>query len=298
MQYKGKRVNLSNYNKEFENLSRDSRDVIRSAILDDTPLGVYVDKFGRDPYMLWQIKLGLDEYLDSRWFSIAKSGEALYKVRELSNKGINIDILLDFVTEETPDVYLGYVLRWYEMGVNVEKYKFDILPEKLLNVFDFGLKRGFPMYLFNTGKAYRYSERYIKSCLVIMSNRKSIEGFLDGDWDESILETLGEYSKSKYYDRVIKYTEKCITLSLLEALLKCVKSGMLDKDLERIFVVDEEGYYVYDSFRVEVFLKAFEKDLDFSSLLDTSLSIKDLYLRLDELELTKNTKIKGRLGKY
>ena len=80
--------------------------------------------------------------------------------------------------------------------------------------------------------------------------------------------------------------------------MKCVKSGMLDKDLERIFVVDEEGYYVYDSFRVEVFLKAFEKDLDFSSLLDTSLSIKDLYLRLDELELTKNTKIKGRLGKY
>ena len=78
MLWNGKKVNITNYNEVFRSYSTDIREVIRSAILDDTDITPYISK-KISPYLLWQIKLATDEGLDSSWFSIARNGDTLYR---------------------------------------------------------------------------------------------------------------------------------------------------------------------------------------------------------------------------
>lgn len=298
MNYKGVKVNLSNYNDVFENLSVDAREVVRSAILDDTPLGAYIDKASENPYLLWQIKLGIDDVLDTRWFGVLDSGEILYRVRQMKSKGINVDRVLDFVYVGMSRDRWEYVLDWYELGVPLEKYNLSILPESLLRVFDFGIRRGFPMHIFNTKYADRYSEDYVKNCLVIMSNKKSIQRFLDGSWDRYILGVLGEYSKSKYYDGLISFVNSNISLSVLEALYSAIRSGVPLDIMKELASVDKDELYLYSKAQIEVVRKAYEDGLDCSNLLDPKLSSKDMEEVVNELKVSQRGKIRGRLGKY
>lgn len=287
-----KRVNINNYSEIFKNYSKDIKEVIRSAILDDTPIAPYIERFKNNPYMLWQVKMSLDEGLNARWYDIIGSGRVLYNLRDMNRRGINIKPLMRYFSKGLSDSHCEYIIKWYKEGYALEKYNFDILPENLLEYFDYGIKLGYPMYLFNNG--VNFKKEYLMCCLKILSNSKNINNFLDGTWNIENLELLSKYSKSKYYDKLIQYITKEITPSVLEELFKCCKVGMPFDDIASI---DKEGLYIYSGVHISLIREAFINDWNYKSLLDTSLSINDIHSLLSSMKYSSMKKVSGRLRK-
>ena len=292
MLWGNKKVTINNYKDIFKDYSRDVNEVIRSAILDDTPIEPYIDRFRNNPYLLWQVKMSIDEGLDSFWFDVVSSGSILVDLRVLHRKGINIVPLIKYFSEGLSDSHYEYIIKWYGEGYSLSKYNFDILPDDLLESFDYGIRLGYPMHFFNNG--VQFSREYIMCCLKILSHGHSIGRFLDGSWCIENLELLSRYSKSKYYGKMIGFVSKDITPSVLVEMFECCKVGM---PLEEISVVDFNGVYVYSGVHLSIIREAYLNNWDYRSLLDTSLSINELNSRLNVMKYNSSKKVSGRLRK-
>lgn len=296
MIWKGKKVNINNYREIFKGWSNSSLEVIRSAILDDTPLEPYISAYKGEPHLLWEIKMALDEGIDLSWISSSflnsshNSFNILKDLRELKELGYNIKPIKKYLGMNLSMDHIVYILKWYKKGYSLDRYDFSILPKSLLDVFDYGLSLGYPMYLFNNGK--QYSPEYVKACLKILSNNQQVSRFLDGDWYLDVLEMLATYSKSKYYKKLIDYVTRDITTSILEELYLCCKSGM---DLKEISKLDEDGLYVYQPIKMRIIREAFVNKYDYTRLMNTELSVSNMNTMLKEMELNSMKRVSGRL---
>lgn len=291
MLWKGSKVNISNYLDVFKSYSRDIKEVIRSAILDDTPIQKYVELYKNDPYMLWQIKMALDEGVEETLLGSISSGRIVYKIRELNNKGINIKPFYKYFKKDLSDSHYDYIIKWYREGFVLDKYDFEILPSELLEIFDYGISLGYDMSIFNNG--VNFSRDYILHCVRILANKKNISIFLDGKWDIENLAMLSKYAKSRYYDKMIPYITKDITPSIIEEFYSCCRVGM---SLEEIALV-EDGVYVYSPIHISKIRDAFVDKLDYKQLLNVELSIKEINDILTNLKYNSSKKISGRLRK-
>ena len=292
MLFSGKKVNINNYLEIFKDYSKDIKEVIRGAILDDTSITPYIERFKNDPYMLWQVKMAIDEGLDSRWFELVNSGSVLLKLREMNGRGINIEPLKSYFSKGLSENHYKYIVKWYSEGYALEKYNFDILQDSLLDSFDYGISLGYPMYLFNNG--INYTKEYILCCLRMLSNGKSVQRFLDGTWNIENLELLSKYSKSKYFDKLVAYVTKEITPSVLEELYSCAKVGM---PLNEVSMIDSTGVYIYSATHIRLIREAYLNNWDYSSLLNPELSINKINSILDDMKYSSMKKVSGRLRK-
>lgn len=292
MQWGSKKVTINNYLDVFKDYSKDVKEVIRSAILDDTPIEPYIDIYKNNPYLLWQVKMSIDEGLDSFWFDVIDSGSTLVSLRALYRKGINIKPLINYFSKGLSENHYKYIIKWYGEGYSLKNYNFDILPDDLLESFDYGIKLGYPMYLFNNG--VQFSKEYIICCLKILSHGHSISRFLDGSWNIENLELLSRYSKSKYYNKLIGFVSKDITPSVLIELYECCKVGM---PIDTVSTVDSSGVYIYSGVHIAIVREAYLNNWDYASMLDTSLSINDLNSMLNVMKYNSSKKVSGRLRK-
>lgn len=293
MIWEGKLVSLSNYREIFKGYSNDTLEIIRSALIDCTPIEKYIRGFKNNPYVLWQIKLCLDEGIDEKWFKICPNGYTLSRVRALVSKGINVSPLADILENSNlSEEYFEYIIKWYEGGTYLGDYDFSILPKDLLGVFDYGIKLGFPMHLFNNGINFKYE--YVLACLRILSNKKNIGRFLDGEWDLANINLLAKYSKTKYYDKMIGHVSSSITPSVLEEIYECCKVGMPLKDVS---VLDSDGIYVFSGVHIGLAREAFLDNLDYRGILKPGISVFDATSVLNELKLNSSKRLSGRLRK-
>ena len=295
MIWKGIKVNINNYQSVFRGYPKGTLEVIRGAILDDTNLGDFIDLYGKDCHLLFEIKVSLDSGLDSDLiFSILKgssgSFDVLNKVVNIKSRGFNIKPLLRYFNIGLSVSHINYILNWYERGFSLERYDFSILPSSLLEIFDYGLSLNYPMYIFNNG--VQYEEGYIKACLKILSNKKSVDMFLDGSWYIDVLEMLSGYSKSKHYDKLLEYVTKNITTSMLEELYHCCRIGM---KLDEVSKINDDGLYVYEPVKVRIIREAFLKGYDYKKLMNPELSVLDMSTMLNTMIISPNKKISGRL---
>lgn len=292
MIWKNKRVNMSNYQEVFRGYSRPIRELVRSAIMDDTPIGNYIDKYKNNYHMLWEVKLALEVGLDPKWFDIVTSHALLSEVRVLFENGMDIEPLAKHFSMQLSSDHYKYILKWYKQGISLDKYDFSIVDRKLLSVYDSYFNLGISMEVFNTGESY--SVRYLVACVSIYRSGNDVSKFLDGKWDEENLLLLAKYSKSKYYKKMIGYVDKEVTPSLLEEMYALVKQG--SGHYEELFKV-VNGEYVYSDRKLALIRKALLKGYDYVSLIDDTLSLDDMYSKYNELELTSKRKVSGRLRK-
>lgn len=292
MIWKNKKVNLNNYLEVFKDYPRGVREVVRSAILDDSLISEYIDRYRDNPYMLWQVKMAIDEGLEEFWLVNAPSGDILDKLRELVERGININPLRKHFSLKLPTNYYNYIIKWYGDGISLDKYDFSIVPQNLLDCFDLGLTRGYDMRPFNNG--VDFDSKYMVACMSIMSNGKDITKYLKGDWDNETIMLLASYSKSKYYDKMIGYVYKEITPTVLEELFLSCKEGL---SLEEISKRDEWGTYIYMGSQIKIIREAYLSNLDYSQLYQPKWGINKLLKLRKELELNASKKVTGRLRK-
>lgn len=290
MKYNNVVLILDNFRNELSEFSVDVQDVVRSAILDDIDISEYIIPCKDDPYKLEQIRLSLKQGL--RVISTA-SGSILYKIRQLYERGIDISSLDRYEKSGVSEACLEYFLSWLEDGLNVYNINIAIIPKNLLDIFDYGIRNGYDMTPFNTGKSY--TSDYIRVCLKMASNGKSIDMFTSKNWDILVLSELAGVSKKlslvKWNDLVSNITEY-MGVARIKSLIKCTKSGMPLEGLNK----DINGQYVFSVEDIEYIYGAYINGYDYKSLLELD-SGRDVAEAFHNMDLNSNKILGGKLRK-
>ena len=290
MKYKGVDLILDNFRDELYEFSVDIQDVVRSSILDNVDISPYIKQCKDNPYKLDQIRLGMKEGMNKIFFSV--DGEVLYQIRKIMKRGVNLKQIEKQLENKLSDEYIEYMLKWVDDGINISKLNIAIIPKNLLETFDYGLRSGFDMSIFNNG--YSYSPDYIKLCLQIIQNGKSVSFLLMGDWDLLCVNTLSKLSrmdKSKWvlFTHNISKDDTPVRLSWLS---KLVKAGVDIKRLQG----KENNKYIYDEECLSLILRACKENIDVDKLLKAH-SAEEMNNLLLNLELQRKRTISGRIIK-
>lgn len=288
MKFNGVNLILDNFREVLFTYSTDIQDIVRSSILDGVDVSEYVKDCIDDPFRLDQIRLSLKEGVSKTYFSVR--GDILYQIRKMLKRGVNLSQVETQLQNGLSDEYIDYLLQWVDDGINLNKLNLGIIPRDLLNVFDYGLRGGFDMSIFNNGCAY--TEKYIMLCLQMINNDKSVSFLLEGDWSLNCLGVLCKYSKisKANWGMVASVIDSSISPSRLTSLLNLAKSNILYKELQ----TKKKGKYVYSDKCLVILYEAFLSNIDVKVLMQETDEVKMEQLR-SELELSKKRKVSGRL---
>ena len=287
MEFNGKKLILDNFRGELKGYPIDVQDIVRSAILDGLDISEYIQACKGNPSRLEQIRLCKKEGVDESYLS-TPSGELLYRMRTLGKKGVNLQPIKKYLTM-TPslgEVYISYVLDWYEDGITFDYLNLSIIPEMLLSVFDLGLRNGVNMKIFNNGKIY--TTQYLLSCVQIYNNGHNVDSFLKDDWDSDTLQAITTFSKttkSKFKQLISLVTRKDSS----DRVVKYIEAVRLSRDL----VVELKG--IEEDERINLVIDAFKNNLDFKKVANKELTLAEARSLYSDLYLEK-TKI--RSGKF
>lgn len=291
MKFNGVELILDNFRSVLSDYSLDVQDVVRSAILDGIDISEFIEVCRNNPYRLDQIRLSKKEGIDSLFFKI-KSGESLYKIRQLREKGVSLTGIVSQIKQGIlSDDSLNKLISWVSSGYKIDGINISIIPKSLFEVFEQGFQRGFDMKVFNDGRNYK--PEYIRYCLVISSNGKNINPFVssEGMWEEDCIKQLAIFSKvrsQEKWDNLLKYIDWKVQSDKLGVLISCVKNNIDITELSNSEWSPEGIKYI---------IKAYESGLDYQSLIKCGPDENIIMTRLNQMMLNKSKRVSGRLRK-
>ena len=282
MVFRGERLMMDNFRTVLKDYPIDIQDIVRSAILDMVDISKYIDPCKDNPFRLDQIRLGLKEGLNPKYFTYNR-GDIIYGIRKLTNQGVNLSPLTKYKDSDLTKIYLWFIIQWCKEGYNISNLDLTIVPEYLLGTFNEGLKSGVDMSVFNNG--IQYPVRYLEDCIHIKSEGLDVQKFLMGDYSTQILDYLSDLvnDKRKYksiYD-VISYDDS------MDRVMNYEKICAMSKDLVPYAERGSNGRPVISDEVLEELVLGLESGIDLIGKIDSY-----------DLELVKETiveeKLKGR----
>lgn len=285
MKVNGVKLLLDNYRAELKGYSVDIQDIVRGAILDDVDISPYLESCKDNPFKLDQIRLGLKEGLSEVYYKY--SFYTIYNVRTLIKNGVDTSPI-ESQASNLSNNHMKYLVRWVENGYFISNLDLSVIPESMLNVFEYGLQNGFDMKEFNTGRVY--SERFIRACLKIKKLGKSISVLLSDEYTIEVVEMLGSVCSS--ISSVDRWNSLMYSISpkmsgtKIAALAEITKYGL---ELARVKDKDEQALgYVLKALKIGV-----------SCLEDIIESNDVVYMEsmLQNAQLEKGKTLHGRLRK-
>lgn len=289
MKYNNKDLILDNFRDLLFDYSVDVQDVVRSSILDNIDIIPYIKIYKDDAYKLDQIRLAIKEGLPKTFFKT--TGDMLYQIRQMSRRGVDLSSIENQLKSNLSEQSMKYLIKWVDDGINISKLNIAIIPNSLLDTFDYGLRSGFDMTEFNNGK--NYSSKYIKLCLQIKKNDKPISFLLSGEWSLDSLTVLSRESKMQKnkWQLLVQGIDEQVSTSRLDLLVKLVKAGVPINKLQQ---KSTKNSYVYDEECLSIIYEGFFSNLDLEVLMQTS-SAKEMQVLKSQLALDKKRKISGKL---
>lgn len=289
MKYNNKDLILDNFRDLLFDYSVDVQDVVRSSILDNIDIIPYIKIYKDDAYKLDQIRLAIKEGLPKTFFKT--TGDMLYQIRQMSRRGVDLSSIENQLKSNLSEQSMKYLIKWVDDGINISKLNIAIIPNSLLDTFDYGLRSGFDMTEFNNGK--NYSSKYIKLCLQIKKNDKPISFLLSGEWSLDSLTVLSRESKMQKnkWQLLVQGVDEQVSTSRLDLLVKLVKAGVPINKLQQ---KSTKNSYVYDEECLSIIYEGFFSNLDLEVLMQTS-SAKEMQVLKSQLALDKKRKISGKL---
>ena len=223
MKYKGKNLLLDNFRVILSDFSVDVQDVVRSAIMDGVSLEGYLESCRNNPYRLDQIRLGLKEGINKAYFSY-ESGEIIRGIRGLLSQGVNLAPITKYKSKDLSDKCFLYLIYWCKDGYDVSNLNLSIVPDFLLESYDYGVRSGVDMALFNTG--VKYTTNYLDTCLSIATTGSKFDKFVTGDYDIKVLEYMNSLARfSKKYSEIYKILSKVDTVEKIKLYEKILSLG-------------------------------------------------------------------------
>ena len=303
MEYKGTELILDNFRGVLKDFSVDVQDIVRSAILDNVDISPFIVICKDNPYKLDQIRLAMKEGLGARFFSV--SGDVLYRIRRMKRNGINISQIESQLRNKLSDEYLEYMLKWVEDGINISKLDIATIPKDILETFDYGLRNGFDMSIFNNYHQYSkdvgniihgypYTPEYIKLCLQIIKNGKPVTFLLSGEWEIPCINKLSKLSSmdNAKWNRLVENIDKNTSARRIVLLGNLLKVGVNIVPLQE--KVREK--YVYSDGCLKVVWDSYIANLDLNTILK-GRTVEEMKQIKSELELKKKRTVSGRIRK-
>lgn len=289
MEYKGKQLTFDNIRSVLKDFSVDVQDEVRLAYLDGIDLIPYINKNSKDPFKLQQIRLGLKQGIDTKFFENL-NGENILKVRRYVQKNLLSAQILDIVEKETSQEAYGYLIDLNAAGKNVGLYDFSIIPEKLVKAFADALKLSVDISPLNDG--VNYSEDFVRACIEIRSFGFEIKEFTEDGWYEDTVVELANYTGASFFKKLKEVLSADCSPEFVEPYALALRSGITD---ERLYEKDEKGVPLFMPSQIYFIVENFLAGIDIEDLLDSSLTIDEMYaIKSAELE-KKNRKLKGVL---
>ena len=289
MIFHGERLMMDNYRAILKDYSVDIQDIVRSAILDMVDISKYIEPCRDNPFRLDQIRLGMKENLDSRYFSYS-SGDIIYGIRKLTKKGINLSPLTKYKDSDLSKIYLWFLIQWCREGYNVSNLDLTIIPEYLLGTFDAGLRAGLDMGIFNNG--VQYPVNYLEDCINILSAGLDVQKYVMGDYNTDILDYLSslasDSNKYKAIYNVLSYDDS------LERIMKYERICSIGKDLKPYAVRGLDGKPLISDEVLEELVSGLEGGVDLINNLD-NYDLEYIKERIVEEKLKGRKLTSGRL---
>lgn len=287
--FMGKSLTLENYKSVLEqvvSLSPDVLDEVRSAILDDTQIGSFIIPCQSDAYKLGQIRMYLREMNPIFGVSTYMTGRTIYLLRQIYRRGIDTEALMMYVSEgglfvsaKTFETLTEFVL----LGTDISKINFYKMSEDVVPSMLTGLQQGYPMWLL--AECSKLTPERISVYKRGMQLGFDIHPFVEGDWSvevmTSIFSSISEHQLGSLLCCITSKTE----LPVVEVMIKALKEGV---DIEKLALVDRQGYSVYNQYQLEALIDAEKAGVLCQQLRNPYLS--DMQMRKITEKLVENGK--------
>lgn len=292
MKYKGTTLVLDNFRSVLKDFSVDVQDVVRSALLDNVSIEKYLDSCRNNPYRLDQIRLGMKEGIDEGYFQYS-SGEVIRGIRGLLKKDVNLSPLKKYRSGALSDKCFLYLIYWCKDGFNVSNLNLSIIPDYLLEFFDFGVRHDIDMKPFNNG--YQYSINLVDYLVKIVENGCPIDKYSKGDWTIGVLDIMLNLSKMPNKSRYM--------------LLYKILRDDIDDDLLRVLelisnmditVINEianspEGVFKYTKDEYDLLAEGYKNGISLIVMLREGKSDDEIKRYLTKKKLEKGRVLSGSL---
>ena len=236
MKYCEEVLKMDNFREVLKDFSIDIQDVVRSAILDDIDITGYLRECMDDPYRLDQIRLCMKEGLGESVVAY-RSGDEIYAIRSLNRKGVDVSPLLKYNSTNLSKQGFMKLKGLLEDGFGNAclEVDFSIIPNSLLEYFDYAIRHGVDMKKYNNGK--QYGSKYLSYCIEIEEAGKPVERFLENTWDVKSLREMWKVACSRsvdFYNKLLNMVFDDDTPSIIRvdvmALTDGVEVGRLSDD--------------------------------------------------------------------
>ena len=292
--YKTKIVTLDNYREVFKGYSSDTLDEIRLAVLDDTPIGRYIQD-DKDGYTLSQYRKALRENIPAKYLGSVWSGTVIRKLRQLFHrrgekglKSVESYICHNNGVKLSDDVVMSICDAVLD-GADISKVDFFKVKSDNVPTVCSGLSKSLPMWL--------CAEEQIEqeTMLILMKGMilgVDIHPFIKGDWDNDVLLMLFSSVKDVNIQELVASINSKFSKDCVEEIIKAMRMKL---DFSLLCLKDKEGYPVFNDCQMSVLSQCMISDVLTEQIYNPKLSdivMQDLYMA----EMEKKAKSVSRLG--
>lgn len=284
MRYRNVDLTFDNYKHHLKEFSLDIQDEVRSAILDNTPIGDFIDSCREDPFRLQQVRLAIKES-QPEWLVGLKTGKSIYLSRKTRARGVNLTGVPRAIrgsTEKQVEHYLSWVEEAYVIpeGFDVSK-----VPERLLEVAGRALAQGIdPRRIFELSDYDSDAASYYVDIESVGFDTSVFKGKNPrNDALEAIVTIAGRPYSSIVVDMVVETTTG-------EDVLILTQLAQMGFDFEEL---GKPGRY--ETHQLNWVLFAYKRKLDYKQMLKPKLTEKELKSIFTGLEAKKFKRLSGRL---
>ena len=267
-------ITLDNYKEIFRVCTPDILDEIRLAILDDVPIGPYIQLCGQDYYKLSQIRKAIREMIPSEYLNISFSYKVIENIREGLAKGHDMTGILSYANDKGVLIdikSLEVISDFMSNGVNLDNLDFRKVPTHQVELFCKGMFNNYPMWLLVNER--RYSDSYIRLLMRGMQLGLDIHPFLETEWEEGTLLLLFSYANKVNINNMLTKITSRFPNETLKILLNIEATN---HDIDDLCMRDVEGYPIFNEYQIDVLSQAVLQDNLTREMLNPELSPKSM----------------------
>lgn len=271
----GKVCTLANYLQLTEGYSPDIQDEVRSAILDDIPIGGYVEKCKGDSFKLNQIRLAIREYVPARYISHRLSASNLRLIRTAHREGISLNPLEKYISPRgilsISCDSLDLILSAYLDGADISQVDFTHVREDTVDLLCSGLRKGYPMWVVTTEDP-SISRSKLSLLMKCMNLNLDIHPFLTRNWNLSCINLIAVNANKLEYTVLMKHVNERFSEEQLTEVISVATEWL---DFLPLCLKDEQGTPLFNEYQMSVLGSIIKYNSRQENLGKTTVKIED-----------------------
>lgn len=278
--YKGNVVNLENYKAIFNKniYSVDVLDEIRSAVLDDTEIGSFIDSCIKDSYKLGQLRMAIRELIPIDLLSTAMTGKTIKLIRTGVSEGVDFSCVRKYIENNTRLAISSEVFEslcaFVYIGTDITRVDFTTIRDSQANVVLRGLQKGCPMWLCCSDKSYMSyaSEEDILALIKAMAYDIDVAPLISGKWNpEQINSLLASCVDGEVINRALSILNANFNEMSIRIISLLLKDGY-DEEAKKLCAKDKDNYPLYTEYQLSALSEAARKGRLTDDILNPYLS--------------------------